>query len=298
MHELPNGVTAAPPAVAASAPAYPAAAAAAAPGPPLDVQALFRAKNPRLARRIPPYAMRMLELIIHQRELRRFVERTRHCSGCEFVDAALSELQIETEYVGADRLPASPNVVICANHPTGGIDGLVLMQLLCRMHGGLKLPANDLLLSLPGLADLVTPVDKYGSNARRVTAFEDMYRSAAPVLVFPAGLTARFRGGVLREYPWNKAFIKHARRAGRVVVPVHVSGRNSRRFYAIWRLRRALGIKLNLEMLLLVDELARRRGERVRVSIGALVDPGMARGPQRDQALAERLRRRVERGRL
>ncbi|MFO7781255.1 MAG: 1-acyl-sn-glycerol-3-phosphate acyltransferase [Spirochaetia bacterium] len=280
MHELPDDA-----AVAASA-------------PPLDVQALFRAKNPRLARRIPPSAMRVLELIIHQRELRGFIERTRQCSGCEFVDAALSELRIEIEYEGIDRLPPSAHIVICANHPTGGIDGLVLMQLLCRRYGGLTLPANDLLLSLPGLADLVTPVDKYGSNARRVTRFEDMYRSAVPVLVFPAGLTARFRGGVLREYPWNKAFIKHARRAGRVVVPVHVSGRNSRRFYSIFRLRRALGIGVNLEMLLLVDELARRRGERVRVTIGTPVELGEARGPQHDQALAERLRRRVERGRV
>ena len=297
MHELPNGATAATPASAVeiSAPSPPAAAASA---PPLDVHALFHAKNPRLARRIPPYVMRVLELIIHQRELRRFVGRTRHCSGCEFVDAALSELKIEIEYEGIDRLPASANIVICANHPTGGIDGLVLMQLLCRRYGGLRLPANDLLLSLPGLADMVTPVDKYGSNARRVSAFEDMYRAAAPVLVFPAGLTARFRGGLLREYPWNKAFIKHARRAGRVVVPVHVSGRNSRRFYAIWRLRRALGIRLNLEMLLLVDELARRRGERVRVAIGTPVELGEARGPQHDRVLAERLRRRVERGRV
>lgn len=242
--------------------------------------------------------MRVLELIIHQRELRRFIEKTRHCSGCEFVEAALSELQIEIEYEGIDRLPASAHIVVCANHPTGGIDGLVLMQLLCRRHGGLKLPANDLLLSLPGLAELVAPVDKYGSNARRVATFEDMYRATLPVLVFPAGLTARFRGGVLREYPWNKAFIKHARRAGRPVVPVHVSGRNSRRFYAIWRLRRALGIKANLEMLLLVDELARRRGDRVQVTIGAPVELGSARGPRHDRELAERLRRRVERGQL
>jgi hypothetical protein len=51
-------------------------------------------------------------------------------------------------------------------------------------------------------------------------------------------------------------------------------------------------------MLLLVDELARRRGERVRVAIGTPVELGEARGPQHDRALAERLRRRVERGRV
>ncbi|MFO8064498.1 MAG: 1-acyl-sn-glycerol-3-phosphate acyltransferase [Spirochaetota bacterium] len=272
------------------------------PAPAIDVRSLFAAKNARLARRLPRWVVRGLELLIHQRELQQFVKRTAGCSGCELVEAALAELEItiDSDAIDSDHiagLPDSPHIVVCANHPTGGVDGLVLMHVLCTRYGGLRLPANDLLLALPGFSDVIAPVDKYASNASRAAVFEEMYRSDVPVLVFPAGRTARFYGGRLREYRWNKAFIKHARRRHRRLIPVHVSGRNSRHFYAIWHLRRALRIKPNLEMFLLVDELARRRGDRVRVTIGAPVDPSQARGPQEDYQLAQRLRLRVERGR-
>lgn len=261
---------------------------------PLDVQALFLAKNPRLARRLPATVVRALERVIHQRELRGFVGANLDCPGCEFVDRALAFLGVRVESSGSDRLPADARAVFSANHPTGGVDGLAMMHLLCRRYGTMRVPANDLLLALAPMRELLAAVDKYGSNRARASSYEAMYASEAPVLVFPAGRTARERGGRLREYAWDKSFVKQARRHGRVIVPVHLSGRNSDRFYAIWRLRRAMRIGTNLEMFLLVDELFRRRGETVRVRFGAPIDPGPARGPQADRFYA--IWRLAERG--
>lgn len=261
---------------------------------PLDVQALFLAKNPRLARRLPPTAVRLLERLIHQRELREFVGSTDGCTGCEFVDRALDFLDVRVTSSGDELLPRDGRAVFAANHPTGGVDGLAMMHLLCRRYGTLRVPANDLLLALPPVGELLAAVDKYGSNRSRAASYEAMYASDAPVLVFPAGRTARFRGGELREFAWDKSFVKQARRHGRVIVPVHLSGRNSSRFYAIWRIRRALRIETNLEMLLLVDELFRRRRQTVRVRIGPPVDPGPPRGPRTDRMIAQKIRRFVE----
>ena len=263
---------------------------------PLDVETLFLAKNPRLARRLPKTAVRVLELVIHQRKLVRFVRSARRCSGCEFVDRALAFLAVRVESSADEHLPLDGRAVFCANHPTGGIDGLAMMHLLCRRYGTMRVPANDLLLALAPVHELLAAVDKYGSNRARAASYDTMYASDAPVLVFPAGRTARYRGGRLREFEWDKSFVKQARRHHRPIVPVHVSGRNSRRFYAIWRLRRALGIGTNLEMLLLVDELFRRRGQTVRVRFGTPVDAGPARGPQADRAIARRIQRLVECG--
>ena len=242
--------------------------------------------------------MRALELAIHQRELRRFVATTQGCSGCEFAERGLSFLDLQVESVGDEHFPREPWAVFCANHPTGGVDGLAMMHLLCRRYGGLRVPANDLLLVLPSLGEFLAPVDKHGSNWGRVASYSVMYDAPVPILVFPAGRTGRIRGGALREYPWDKAFVKYARRGGRRIVPVHISGRNSTHFYAIHTLRRALGVDMNLEMLLLVDELFRQRGNTVRISFGRAVDPGPAAGPQGDRAIADRIRRQVERGRL
>ncbi len=260
----------------------------------IDVSKLLAAKNPVAARRLPRSVHRLLQLIAHQRELNRFFSETGECSGCGLVETALRRLDVRVAVRGVENLPGTGHFVLCANHPTGGIDGLVLMNLLCRRYGGLKVPANDLLSTLPGFHDLVVPVDKHGSNVRRFKLYEDAYRSSLPVLVFPAGRTARFRGGRLVDFPWNKAFIRQARKSKRVLIPVHLSGRNSRRFYLIWNLRRIFRVATNLEMLFLVDELLRLRGTEVSVVIGRPRAVPDRSTPKEDASLAGKLRREVE----
>ena len=257
----------------------------------IDVVQMLRSKNPSVAAGLPAVVLRGLERIAHQRELRAFLREVAGCGGCDFVELALKWLAITVEVEGREHLPPSPRFVVCANHPTGGIDGLVLMQLLCRRYGGLLVPANDLLMGLTGLSELLVPINKYGSNHERFAHLVAAYESSQPILVFPAGLTARVRGGKLREYPWNKAFLKLARRSNRAVVPVGLSGRNSPRFYAIWKVRRALGIQLNLEMFLLMDELIRQRGSTRKIVIAPPMEPGSSRD---DRRLAQQLRRTVE----
>ena len=263
----------------------------------IDVGTMLWSKNPRMAARLPAAAVRGLERVAHQRELRSFLREVAGCGGCEFVERALTRLGITVSVEGGENLPVSPRFVMCANHPTGGIEGLVLMQLLCRHYGGLRVPANDLLVRVPGLSELLIPIDKYGSNRDRVVRLVDAYAAPAPILVFPAGRTARLRGGsvyrgALREYPWNKAFLKLARRSHRVIAPVGISGRNSARFYAIWKLRRVFGVNLNIEMLLLMDELMRQRGSTRHVMISSPIEPGPAPG---DFAGAQQIRNTVER---
>jgi putative hemolysin len=259
----------------------------------IDVSQLLASKNPVVARRLPRLVHRLLQLIAHEGELNRFFTAVGDCTGCRFVETALRRLDVRVAVYGVENLPPTGEFVLSANHPTGGIDGLVLMDLLCRRYGGLKVPANDLLTTLPGIHDLVVPVDKHGSNVRRFRLYEEAYRSSMPVLVFPSGRTARLRGGRMSEFPWTKAFIRQARKSGRPVIPVHLSGRNSRRFYLIWKLRRLFRVTTNLEMLFLVDELFRLRGTEVSVVIGVPRNVPDRGSPEEDTFLAEELRREV-----
>lgn len=257
----------------------------------IDVVALLRAKNPTLVARLPPIALTLLRLVARERTVRKVLAAVGGCRGCDFVHAALRALDISVTVNGADHLPASPRVALCANHPTGGIDGLVLLSVLCRTYGSARVPANDVLMALAGLRDLLVPVDKHGSNRQRFSAYQAMYRSPHPLLVFPAGRTSRPRARVLREYPWTTSFVTQARLSGRPLVPVHLDGANSRRFYLLWRIRRALGITVNLEMFLLADELMRQRGTHRTVTIGTPVLPAPESGRAADQRLAGTLRR-------
>lgn len=117
-----------------------------------------------------------------------------------------------------------------------------------------------------------------------------MYAADRPIILFPAGRTSRPRSGRLREYPWTKSFVKKSRLHGRILIPVHLSGRNSTLFYAIWRLRSFLGIRPIVEVVLLVDELFKKRGTTIVVSIGHPVPVERLDGSRTDAEWADLLR--------
>lgn len=74
---------------------------------------------------------------------------------------------------------------------------------------------------------------------------------------------------------------------------MHVSGRNSRFFYFIWRARTLLGIKPNLEMFILVDELFRQRGYTLTLTIRRPLAPEAFHRGRSDAEWAEALRLHV-----
>lgn len=255
-----------------------------------DIAASLRAKNPRLAERLPVWAFALMRRVVHQDEVNAILALLADFRGAEFAERALARLDIRVEVRGADKLPADGRLTFCANHPTGGADGLALILLAAKARGEALLPANDLLFSLPQLADNFVPIDKHGSNFAAVAAIDRMYTSERPVVVFPAGRTSRPRGGRQREYPWAKSFVKKSRQNGRVVVPVHLSGANSPFFYALWRIRKSLGIRAIVEMIFLVDELFKKRGSTLRVTIGHPIPAALLSAAKSDTEWADKLR--------
>jgi putative hemolysin len=88
------------------------------------------------------------------------------------------------------------------------------------------------------------------------------------MILFPAGSCSRKIDGKIQDRPWSKAFVTKSVQTGRQVVPIHFIGRNSNRFYNVDRICKALGIKANLAMLFLPDELYRNQHSRFKVIIG------------------------------
>jgi putative hemolysin len=254
----------------------------------IDLRALFMAKNPRVAERIPAFGYALLEKIAHQRELNDGIERLSGFEGRDFIREALATLDIKTVVKGAHRIPRDGRLTFCANHPLGGADGLALMSLVYGVRDDFLWPTNDLVMTIPQLASHAVAINKHGGNQGLAQAFDAMYGSDKAVMVFPAGRTSRPRRGRLVEFPWAKGFVKKSRQHGRLIVPVHVSGRNSALFYDIWRARRALGIRPNLEMFLLVDELMKQRGSTLELRVGQVLDPS-GWLPAEDQNAADAL---------
>ncbi len=85
---------------------------------------------------------------------------------------------------------------------------------------------------------------------------------------YPAGLCSRKKKGVIRDLPWHKSFITKAVQHKRDIVPAYFSGRNSNFFYNLSNLRNFLGIRANIEMLYLADELFRQKGKKIDLVFG------------------------------
>jgi len=159
--------------------------------------------------------------------------------------------------------------IIASNHPLGGLDGMALIQVAGRVRKDIVFPVNDLLMNVPGLRPLFIPINKHGKNTENVRIIEETFASDKVVLYFPAGLVSRKqRGGVIRDLAWKKTFITKARQHKRDVVPVYISGRNSDFFYNLANRRKRLGIKANLEMLFLVDEMVKQKDKPIRITFG------------------------------
>ena len=95
------------------------------------------------------------------------------------------------------------------------------------------------------------------------------FASNDQLIMFPAGLCSRRQNGVIRDLDWKKTFIVKSVQAQRDVVPIHFEGRNSNFFfYNLANVCKFLGIKINIAMLYLADEMLKNRHKTFTVTIG------------------------------
>ena len=124
-------------------------------------------------------------------------------------------------------------------------------------------------MNLPGLAPLCIPVNKTGTQAKQFPAVvEACFKSDNHIIMFPAGLCSRRQNGIIRDLPWKKTFITKSVETHRDVIPIHFSGHNSNFFYNLANAGKILGLKMNIAMLYLVDEMYKNVHKEFRITIG------------------------------
>lgn len=239
----------------------------------IDIDKIIRGKAGDKAGRVPRFVVAWLKRIIHQDEINEFLEREGDKQGVPWLYDCVEFLDMKLQVEGGENLPAPEDgrlYTFVSNHPLGGQDGVALGALLGgRYDGKVKYLVNDLLMNLHGLAPLCIPINKVGAQSRRFPAMvEAGFRSDNHIIMFPAGLCSRKRKGIVRDLPWAKTFVTKSVETRRDVVPIHFGGCNSARFYRLANLSKALGIKFNIAMLFLVDEMFRNKHKTFTVKIG------------------------------
>ncbi len=245
--------------------------------------------------RLQRLALRVLPALARLHRIRDEVRRLE--DPFEVAEYALRELQVDMQLSAADvdGIPGEGGVVITANHPFGGLDGLLAIAAIGRRRRDLRILANAELARIAELRALIIPVDPFGGpNAARanVAGLRQALRWVAgggALLVFPAGEVSHLhlRSASITDPPWSATAVRLVRLAQAPVVPLYIAGANSVLFQI------AGLVHPRLRTLLLPAELANKTGARVRVRIGGAIVPARYRRIESDEHLAAYLRLRT-----
>lgn len=239
----------------------------------IDIDQILRSKMGSKAKYLPGFVVNWLKRLVHEDEVNKFLWESRGKQGTEWLEECVKYLDMHVTIEGKENLPDKNDgklYTFVSNHPLGGQDGVCLGAIIGKHYDGkFRYLVNDLLMFLPGLKPVSIGINKTGRQGRNFPRMvEEGFNSDNHILMFPAGLNSRDIDGVIRDLPWKKTFITKSVEHHRDVVPIYFSGRNSKRFYRLAKWQKKLGLKVNIAMLFLVDEMYRNVHKNYRVVIG------------------------------
>jgi len=237
-----------------------------------DLKKVFRDKGSGIHKWIPGFVWAYLNRKLHVGDLNEFMFKNKDKMGLDFVRAGIERLGVKYEIIGIENLNQEGKLTLAANHPLGGPEGLALMQIVGDQKKEFTFLSNDILMSVPNLKMLFTPVNKHGSNADYFELFNESFSSDKMVVIFPAGMVSRRQNGEIRDLLWRSSFITRSVKNKRFIIPVHIGGKNSNWFYFLGVFRTKLKLKANLEMFLLPDEMFKQKDKTIKFTIGKPID--------------------------
>ncbi len=235
----------------------------------VDIEKVFKEKNASAYKLTPSFIINYIKRILHEDVINDFQNRAANLRGFEYCKAAIKEVGVTVTYTGLEHTPTTGGFIVASNHPLGGVDGMALLDTFSNVRKDIRFIVNDLLKNLENFGELFVATNKLGSNAmENIRRIEAEFASDRGILIFPAGLVSRRTNGVIKDLDWNKSFITKSIKYGTPVIPVYCSGRLSNWFYNLSSFRKTLGIKANVEMLYLVDEMYDKVLDKIHVTIG------------------------------
>lgn len=236
----------------------------------LDLDEIFKKKAPSIYYKTPRFVIKYLKRKIHIDELNEILTLFSDKKGVDFMASVVDYFDLELIIEGLDSIELNKRYVFVSNHPLGGLDGICLSAIIGRkFNKKIKYLVNDILYAIKNLRPIFIPVNKHGSQAKdRTKEINQAYLSDDQIITFPAGLCSRKTKEKIVDLKWHKSFIQKAIESKRFVVPIHFEAKNSNFFYRFANIRKYLGIKFNLEMFFLPDEMFKNKHKTFTITFG------------------------------
>jgi len=235
----------------------------------IKIHRLIKASDSKLLKRLPNFVIYLIKLIICQNKLNHLFTKYNNYEGVDFLTKVIEELSIKVEIEGKENLPENGRCFFVANHPFGFVDGLVLTKTVGDKYGDFRAIGNEVFILIPHLKSKIAAINVFGKNPKQyILELEKLFRSNLPITDFPAGLVSRIKERNIEDRDWQKAFINKSIEYQRDIVPFFFYGRNSNLFYFIYIVRKALGIKATIELVLLPRKILNKKNRTIKVKIG------------------------------
>jgi putative hemolysin len=197
-------------------------------------------------------------------------------SAREFVQQSFKKLNVNYKIVSGslEDVPASGPAIVVANHPFGGMEGMLMVELLLQRRSDVKIIANNFLKRVPELSDMFIGVNPYGHKEATRQNFSAMregirwLKQGGLLVMFPAGdvSSIQLKNLSIVDGQWDASVSRMARLGSACVLPMHIGGYNSAGFYMASLLHPLL------KTLLLPRQLINKRGSTINLSVGKRIE--------------------------
>ncbi|MFN2314203.1 MAG: 1-acyl-sn-glycerol-3-phosphate acyltransferase [Bacteroidales bacterium] len=198
-------------------------------------------------------------------------------TGTEFTSRLLDDLGVNYVVGNAERLQSLPEgpFITVSNHPYGGLDGLMSIDLFARLRPDYKFMVNSILTRIKTLSNNFISVAPTGNKMTGIKAASIRgvretilhIRNGHPAGFFPSGAVSDFslKDLRVRDRKWQAGILHIIHSVKVPVLPVRFFDKNSLFFYFLgllnWRIR----------LLRLPSEAFNKKGQEPRIGIGKII---------------------------
>ncbi len=219
--------------------------------------------------------------------------------GAGFTSRLLDDIGVRYRIGNAERLSKLPEgaFITVSNHPYGGLDGIMTIDLFAQLRQDYKFMVNQMLARITALQENFIAVTPTGNKKKGITAasISGVRESIAhlqnghPLGFFPSGAVSDFSLTTcrVRDRTWQKSILHLIHSAKLPVLPIRFFDHNSPLFYFLglinWKIR----------LLRLPTEVFNKENTQPRMGIGNIISSRQQEQFNSPEALGAFLRKSV-----
>lgn len=171
------------------------------------------------------------------------------------------------------KIPLTGRCIVVCNHPYGMIEGVIIAHLLTSLRSDTKIMANVGLRMFKEIEDYFIFANPLKPNAAiNTSAIKQCFshvKKEGLLVVFPAGRVSFYQADKQRitDGDWNRLAVQIATKTETPILPVFISGTNSKLFHRMGR------IYYRFRLLMLTREMLKLQQHHIALKTNNLIQP-------------------------